>query len=1401
MADDATLRITAEVQDALSKVFQLRDAYINFGGSYTKVTKEVSDALNKFSGDNVIRQAQTYAQVVQQMGGVTKLTTAEQANLNRVVTEAIDKYRALGQQAPRYLQDLQKATQSSTKESGAFFDALFFKIAGGTTVGTILANAIMGSFAMIGNGIRNLISLFGDMIERGSKVSNIELGFRQLTAQLDNYGGPILEKAREKTKGLITDFDLMTAANRAMLFGLDISGDKFGTLGEAAIKLGRAMGMSATKSLDDLVLALGRVSPRILDNLGIIVKVGEANREWSKKMGISVEAMSAQQRVTAFTELAIKRMEEKLGTMGEVQLNVADRWLILRNHMQNFLDKINLAVTRSPVLAVMLERLGQAFGGALGSKQVDMAGLVVKAIEQLAIWLVKAAEFGVDFAIRFRTSLAMLTEITMTLTETFVGFIEKLTGGAAALLNISAKLQPYNTSVAAAAIAATTFSQAIGKGREALEASHRAIQPVIDGQDTFGTALAKSKVFLHNLANEMENAKGKSVTFAPSIQNVTKELDDEADSSDNLTKRLDDLNKKLIGIAPTTRNIELVTKEYGTSIEDLSNKAELAKVTVPAAITAWMNRVTEFKAKGDLQEVLKDWDKFRQGLMEKGLDRDFDANKKRIDDEAKTSDRLKGIYEDYQSKLNESSERGLAARIAKVEHERLQAMQKLGDMPQWWEGTHDDWEKARDAINAHYDQVVKNVKDADKEAADDMKRTFGKDLVTLFEEVPQDIQKALQGGGGWKAVTQSVTSKIGSVFLGGQVQNLLSKGFESMFGKAITDKTLTGLTKNIAKAIPGIGEAIGSLVVPIVGKIFKAISGPDNWEKIARDAGKAFGGKMSEALAKQIDADTKKFKMSNYAASIFNLDKIIAEAGGLNSGNYNKFIGNLRDVFSLMDQGKMTADQARQTLDKNFGAFAKHLLDSGQLASRQFVELIELNNRVGTQSKEIAEFVTTQLARAANALGQPLDTLIQKYGSLSEEIANLTAKEELSAEETARLVELQKLRAQGAEEAFTSVERAGTLVLASFNAAIAKGVSWVEAITAVSPALDKIIQLQKNLGIESQNAAIQELIRYRDLAVQHKELVEEATSLNEALLAMSNIGALNTDTLRLMGNQATETYQKLLTAGFTEREALMMQKSSLETLIKAHKDLGIPMDENLQKLVATGYEQGVLKEAGLSTNDILAEGLGAIIELLGGKLPDAFRQMRDKLRESADGMSDFKNRGRDAADTVEASFGHLKDRVRTVGEELWKTDMYAWTDGARERLQRVGDEVDRITFGSSPGGIKEWVPRFQASLRAIREFSSGAVNDLSKVKNIIDDTTLKSLGDYTGSISMMSDLKDPSGFIPERDLPVLENHIHIMGMDGRELTTFVERAGQENFSDRRWAVPQDVILNTGARPY
>jgi hypothetical protein len=77
--------------------------------------EKVQSALNKagtsFSGQKVIQEAQLAVAAIGGIENVTKLTEKEQAKLNATLTEAIAKYNAIGQAAPKEMIEIAEATK------------------------------------------------------------------------------------------------------------------------------------------------------------------------------------------------------------------------------------------------------------------------------------------------------------------------------------------------------------------------------------------------------------------------------------------------------------------------------------------------------------------------------------------------------------------------------------------------------------------------------------------------------------------------------------------------------------------------------------------------------------------------------------------------------------------------------------------------------------------------------------------------------------------------------------------------------------------------------------------------------------------------------------------------------------------------------------------------------------------------------------------------------------------------------------------------------------------------------------------------------------------------------------------------------------------------------------------
>lgn len=168
-------------QDAVRKA----DVSLNqFDQSSKKVGASLNRMVDSFSGAKVIREATLAEEAVLRIGGASKLTEDEQAKVNRTITEALAKYKALGVEAPASLRmmaeetkKIEAATIPASKSMQGFLDA--FK---GTLAGMVSATAIIG-------GVKSAFSALASFVTSSVKsYADAEAAQRKLTAALTAAG-------------------------------------------------------------------------------------------------------------------------------------------------------------------------------------------------------------------------------------------------------------------------------------------------------------------------------------------------------------------------------------------------------------------------------------------------------------------------------------------------------------------------------------------------------------------------------------------------------------------------------------------------------------------------------------------------------------------------------------------------------------------------------------------------------------------------------------------------------------------------------------------------------------------------------------------------------------------------------------------------------------------------------------------------------------------------------------------------------------------------------------------------------------------------------------------------------------------------------------------------------------
>ena len=215
-----------------------------------------------------------------------------------------------------------------------------------------LGSAIQGvAFDQLATGLDRIAS-------RADSFLRLSQAFRSITFEAGILGDVLINNTQRATKGLLSELDILQASNRALLLGLNVTEKSFGELARTAIVLGRAVGQGPAKSLDDLTLALGRGSPRILDNLGLIVKVGESNEIYARELGKTTAELTAAERQQAFFNNAMNVARDRVEALGGIIVTTGDRVQQIEVAFKDAADSVAGLISPAANLLEVLSRIG-----------------------------------------------------------------------------------------------------------------------------------------------------------------------------------------------------------------------------------------------------------------------------------------------------------------------------------------------------------------------------------------------------------------------------------------------------------------------------------------------------------------------------------------------------------------------------------------------------------------------------------------------------------------------------------------------------------------------------------------------------------------------------------------------------------------------------------------------------------------------------------------------------------------------------------------------------------------------------------------------------------------------------------------------------------------------------------
>lgn len=180
-----------------------------------------------------------------------------------------------------------------------------------------LGNAFTGLQAVAGV-IGNIGRQIGELAQESASLETIESSFNTMAVAAGTSGDAILGAMKAASGYAITSRAAMESYNTAtQLVGQNFANqlpDAMRYLSKVAAATGQDVGFM----MDSLVKGVGRLSPMILDNLGIQVNMADAYQKWADENGRTVESMTKSEQQAAIMAETLALLEQNTANMPEV---------------------------------------------------------------------------------------------------------------------------------------------------------------------------------------------------------------------------------------------------------------------------------------------------------------------------------------------------------------------------------------------------------------------------------------------------------------------------------------------------------------------------------------------------------------------------------------------------------------------------------------------------------------------------------------------------------------------------------------------------------------------------------------------------------------------------------------------------------------------------------------------------------------------------------------------------------------------------------------------------------------------------------------------------------------------------------------------------------------------------
>jgi hypothetical protein len=570
----AALREEAVAINAISKV-DLANIHANMARSAAQARSETTALVSSLETETAVTRALASADAAS-IGAKAKLTTAKAAQTAASLRESKANEAVAVSAQKAAIAQTELANRTNRAQVGAIRAQ-----AGAITSAAALANA-QAKVAVAGKKVAIDLGAAGAAASRMASrfafltsavvagfafdvISNAAQDFAKLegsvrgleiaSARAGVAGRKMFDDLRSGAEGFrFKAAEAADAINKLLIGGLKPSAQQMGFAGKVAAGASIMFGEEPSKMLNDLATAALRVSYRMADNLGIVMRANTAYEMYAKKIGKTAKELTGLEKVQAFWEAMMGSTSAKVlaaaASLDTLQMKF-QRAKVTVNDFYLALGE-NIAKSIIPV-ADALNRMGKsAIDGAahftiLIAKAALLAtgiGLLTRAIQG---YIAASA-----VAKRVSLWLAALQVVAMAVTYAYDRFQDKAYETSQAIADSAQRVIMYQQTLASLGIVVEEVAEGHNRLLTALNAIGAA-PSVVDYFQRFSGAIESVKGSIDSM---LENSKKVS----PEMQKI----------ADDYKEALDGINEDLLKVAETSKTgSEAMAKAQKLAIEDM----------------------------------------------------------------------------------------------------------------------------------------------------------------------------------------------------------------------------------------------------------------------------------------------------------------------------------------------------------------------------------------------------------------------------------------------------------------------------------------------------------------------------------------------------------------------------------------------------------------------------------------------------------------------------------------------------------------------------------------------------------------------------------------------------------------------------------------------------------------